>query len=135
MLSDRLKNFILWAFVVAGLSYIFWGADLIPDALISAGPAAIFGFLDDAVAVVALIFVLRKWKIVTIRQGKENKGLGLKGWFLFVPVVLAVLFYVFLGVDLIPDSAPYIGWVDDAIAVIAGAYIVGKLRKRLKGKK
>lgn len=125
----------MYGLVALALSYIFWGADLIPDNLISLGPAALFGFLDDAVVVIALIFVLRKWKIVTLGQGDNHKGMGLKGWILFVPVVLAVLFYVFWGVDLIPDSAPYVGLIDDAIAVITGAYVVGKIRKRLKKKK
>jgi uncharacterized membrane protein YkvA (DUF1232 family) len=117
--------------VALALTYVFWGADVIPDALAAAGPGVVAAWLDDAVVIVAGIFALARWRQVAFGT-KGKKGLGWKAGAVFIPIIIAGLAYVFWIVDLIPDTVPYIGWADDAVAIIMLVYVAGRIRKRLK---
>jgi uncharacterized membrane protein YkvA (DUF1232 family) len=117
--------------VALALTYVFWGADVIPDAIATLGPGAIAAWFDDAIVIIAGIFALAKWRQFTL-GGKKQKGVGWKGAAIFIPVVIGGLLYVFWAVDLIPDAAPYIGWFDDAAAVMIMFFTLGRIRKRLR---
>ena len=45
-------------------------------------------------------------------------------------IVAAGLTYIGLGLDLIPDTIPWIGYVDDALAVLVGTWTIAKLYQK-----
>ena len=118
------------AIVALGLTYVFWGADLIPEGYFPP-PLTILGYIDDAVVIIGTIFALAKWRQIFLGK-KGQPGMGWKGALIYLPVVAALLIYVFWVVDLIPDTVPYIGYADDAAAILAGMFILGKIRRSLK---
>lgn len=131
------KNAILWAGYIAiialGLTYVFWGADLIPDSLSSALPGTFIGYMDDAIALILMFLGLAKWR--QIITGTKNKaGLGWKGFLIFTPILALILVYVFWVADIIPDTIPFVGYADDVIAILLGVFVAAKVWKKLKGK-
>lgn len=131
MARENLYYAGLVGLVALGLTYVFWGADVIPDSVATLGPGALAAWFDDAVVVITGWFALAKWRQITLGT-KQKTGLGWKGAVVFVPIVAAGILYVFWGVDLIPDSAPYVGWFDDAAAIMIMFYTLGRVRKRLR---
>lgn len=112
----------------AALAYIFWGNDLIPDALSSIPPTQFLGWIDDAVVLIIGLFVTRKWWARAFPNTKEMK-IDWKVMAVYAPAIAAWLWYVFYGVDIIPDSIPYAGWFDDAAAFFLMMYVTGKIKK------
>lgn len=116
--------------IAASLGYVFWGADLIPDTLAGIPPTTLLGWVDDAVALIAMVLALRRWKLFMFPAGKKGKPIvTLKSSLIFIPIIVLVLGYIFWGVDLIPDASPLIGWVDDVVAVLFGMLVAARLRQ------
>ena len=113
------------------LTYIFWGADIIPDSVATIGPGLLAAWVDDAAVIIGGIFVSAKWRQLALGT-KKAPGLNWKAIAIFLPIILFGLIYVFWGVDLIPDSIPYVGFADDAATVLAAILFAGKLRRRFK---
>lgn len=120
-------GFVLIVSIV--LSYVFWGADFIPSSV--AGP--IIGHLDDAIVIIMGIVALTRLKARTIGD-KTMEGMGVGGYVIFGALIILGLWYIFYGVDLIPDKTPYIGFVDDIIVVLLLFAAAGRIRKTLYGK-
>jgi uncharacterized membrane protein YkvA (DUF1232 family) len=129
---DFMKRVITIILIAASLSYIFWSNDVIPDKLTALNPAALLGFVDDAVIIIGLVFTLKRWRSNVKTRGKPA---DLKLLILYTPVVAFVLWYIFLGVDLIPDKSPVIGYIDDVLAVFAGVKLIGYIRQFIAPRK
>jgi uncharacterized membrane protein YkvA (DUF1232 family) len=130
-MNKAIYNTILVAVVALGLTYVFLGSDIIPDSVSVALPGMILGWVDDAVVILGLVFFLAKIKQRMI-GGKGSPGIGPWGWVLTIGVVTAVLLYIFLPVDILPDGWPWVGFMDDAAAAIIGLVVVQRIRRRAK---
>lgn len=130
--SKGIYNIAFIVVVAFALSYIFLSPDLIPDSIGLLLPGKILGFIDDAVVVLGLVFFLAKVKQRTIGGKGVGKGIGFWGYAIIVPVVAAVLFYIFAPVDLIPDAIPWAGFMDDAASAIVGLAVVQRIRRNIK---
>jgi uncharacterized membrane protein YkvA (DUF1232 family) len=130
--GKSIYNIAFIVIVAVALSYIFLGTDLIPDSIGLLLPGKILGFVDDAVVVLGLVFFLAKIKQKTVGGKGLGKGLGIWGWLITIAVVSAVLFYIFMPVDLIPDAIPWAGFMDDAASAIVGLAVVQRIRRQLK---
>lgn len=119
------KGLITALIMSAALGYLTWSFDLIPDSV------AVFGFLDD-VAIFALAFI-GIWKITNILSKrfsgkKSNRTYGqrlfaalISGKGMIVIVLTGLTMSYFVGTfDLIPDTTPVIGYLDD-IGIMLGA--------------
>lgn len=118
---------VIIALTAAALGYVFLGADIIPDSLSALPPTTVLGWVDDSIAILTAILIGRRWWRYTKGQGDE--GVNVTAMIIFVAVASASLFYVFWGVDLIPDATPWVGFADDAIAVAIGVFTAARLRK------
>jgi uncharacterized membrane protein YkvA (DUF1232 family) len=124
---DKTKS--LWLKVLIGLAvvgcvwYIFTPNDLIPEGVF--GPLNIVGgYLDDIVVVGGTILLL---KTLTNRlYGQKSNSVKWTGIIIIAAVVAFIIFYVFWGADLIPDSVPIFGRMDDLAAVITGVNVLVK---------
>jgi hypothetical protein len=137
-MADNKKTmfYILSAIIVTiFLAYIFGKFQVLPDVAI-AGPAfaSLLMLIDDAVAVILGVFAIRRLKINLIDKKKSDKKTSILGIILMIIIVIAALWYIFLGADLLNDSLPYIGWFDDAIAGISVIWIAGKIRRKFTHK-
>lgn len=118
--------------VALALTYVFWSIDLIPDAASAVGITTFIGWVDDAVALGLMVLALRRWKVITMGTKGQPSTISPLYSIIFISIVILGLAYVFWIVDLIPDSIPYIGWMDDALVIITGFYILAKIKKKLK---
>jgi len=129
---DMVNKIIFVLFFIAGISYVILGNDLIPDNLSALPINMLTGFIDDAVVIITLIFTFRKIRNALDKSKKTQKGK--KNWQGTVWMLLLlgiVLFYVFWGVDIIPDNIAGIGHLDDIIVtIVAGTYLLAKLRQQ-----
>lgn len=116
------------------LGYLFMPFDLIPAKF----AGAVVGHLDDAAVVILGLIAFKKLKNQTI-GGSDSEmkyaGMGPLGWVIFIPILSAGIWYVFWGVNLIPRQVPYIGLIDNIIAVILMFVVFGRIRQSLYGKK
>ena len=131
--QTRKINFYIGAIAIVGavLAYVFGSFSIIPDVGIAApGWGQILLHIDKVFAIILGIFALRRMKLWVDQQKKPGKI----NWLLmlvFVPILLFAVWYVFLGVDLIPDSIPWVGWFDDALAILVAIWSAGKLKQML----
>lgn len=123
--------------VAAGLAYIFWGGDIIPESFLTKiGPAAILSYIDDAIVLLGMVFALRRWKTIWMPEkssGSRKINYGIAA--IWISVLSVVIWYVTLGVDLIPDKVPWIGLMDDAAAIFGGMIVAARLRQTFFPKK
>ena len=131
-MENRQLVYMLGSILTIGatLGYIFWSHDLIPDTLVTVPMASLIAYLDDAIAVVGMIFILRKWKLSIFKKKVKSKTFNIFHTIPLIAIATSVIFYVFWGVDLIHDAIPFAGHIDDAMIVILGIYAAGKLRQQ-----
>lgn len=133
-MAQDIKKLLYYAgfaiIIAAALGYVFWGADLIPDTLAGLPPSVFLGWIDDAIALIAMVLVLRRWKLAMFPTSKKGKSIiTFKSAIIYIPTIALILWYIFWGVDLIPDKAPFIGWIDDVLALIIGMGVAARLRQ------
>jgi uncharacterized membrane protein YkvA (DUF1232 family) len=128
--KDFRKSLVMLFAVATGLFalyYVFWGADLIPDGVGITIPQLITSYMDDALIVITAIFAFRRVKLRAL-PGKNKDGSPL--WLaIFILLLAAALWYVFLGADLIPDGSPWFGFFDDLAAIVAAVGIGVRARR------
>ena len=123
-INKTFKWMIIIGVTLIAIWYIATPIDIFPE-----GFGGYAGYIDDALVILGSIFVIRK----TYQSlNKRPKNVPISHYLLPVIIIGAAIAYVFMPQDIIPDSIPYIGWIDD-IAVIVGAAILA--RKLKKGEK
>ena len=126
------KNILFWAvaaiIVALGLTYVFWGVDFIPDQAASVLPGGFVGYIDDAVAILLMFITLAKWRQYI--TGKPGMKANWKMLLIFTPIIALVLVYIFTVIDIIPDTIPGFGYLDDVIVILLGGLAAGKLYKK-----
>lgn len=101
--------------------YIATPVDIFPE-----GFGGYIGWIDDAIVLIMAIFVIRK----TYQSlNKRPKNVPLRHYLLPIIIIGAAIAYVLLPNDIISDTIPYIGWIDDIAVVIAAAILARKLKK------
>ncbi len=76
----------------ATLGYIFWSHDLIPDTLVTVPMASLIAYLDDAIAVVGMIFILRKWKLSIFKKKVKTKAFNIFHTIPLIAIAESVIF-------------------------------------------
>ena len=123
-INKSFKWMIIIGVALIAIWYIATPIDLFPE-----GFGGYAGYIDDALIGIGAIFVIRK----TYQSLKKRpKEVPLRKYLLPIIIIGAAIAYVLWPHDIVSDSIPYIGWLDD-IAVVIGAAL---LARRLKtGKK
>lgn len=122
--NHTLANILTLIILGFGLSWVFFGIDILPDV-----PGSIVGWLDDIAAMI-LFFVVAGKVRQYILGTKTQKGAGWIGLILYSPVIMIVLTYVFWALDFIPDTIPVWGFVDDSAVIIFGIAVIARLYRR-----
>jgi len=125
-----LKIILIIGITIAILWYWFTPIDLIPDGY----TGWLAGHIDDFLAAVGGVLIVRK----VIQSFKKRDVAHVKWTRYIIPFLMVgvAILYVLAPQDIIPDSIPYIGWLDDIGAMIGAALISRKvLQKAFPGRK
>jgi uncharacterized membrane protein YkvA (DUF1232 family) len=132
MAQNDWKEFLWISLVIAVITgailYFILKLDLIPNII------GIWGYIDEAIVIGGALFVLNKYRKRAFPKRSPQK-FNWKGWLIYIPIIMFFLWYIFHGQDLIPDTIPLLGYLDDAIAVIAGVVVAAKIRNMFKKRK
>jgi len=123
--DDAYKVFIIFL-VIAGTGYVLWGADVIPETLAANN---LFSFVDDVIVIIALFLIARKWKVYLFGTNKAPRKAGWFAWTLILTVLSGAVWYIMLGVDIIPDGVPFTGFLDDAALVLGAIALLARIRQ------
>lgn len=124
---DKLWLKLLTAAIVIGaVWYIFTPNDIIPEGIF--GPlGTITAYIDDAIVVGGAIFLLKR--ITSQLYRTKDTGTRYTGIAITALVVAGALFYLFWGQDLIPDSVPIFGRLDDISVVLVALRVLIKWKQ------
>jgi uncharacterized membrane protein YkvA (DUF1232 family) len=127
--KKTLKIILIIGIVIAVTWYWFTPIDLLPEGI----TGLLAGKVDDFLAVIGGVMIIRK--IIQSFNKRDYKTIKWTRYIIPLLMVGIALLYVLAPQDIIPDTIPYLGWLDD-IGVMIGAALISRklLQKAFPGK-